>query len=100
MATAKPPTQADGATDRARWRQLAIVGVGELLDLAPWFGGSAVATSLVAAEAAPETRTPPQFAYIDVMPRMLPSESVTQAAFWPSGRVMMPSVVRKSSPKS
>ncbi len=43
-----------GTTDRlgerldgGRWQQLAVVGLGELLALAPWFGASAVAPSLV-----------------------------------------------------
>jgi MFS family permease len=31
----------------SRWPQLAIVGLGELLAMAPWFGASAVAPSLV-----------------------------------------------------
>jgi MFS family permease len=32
---------------RARWRQLAVISLAELLALAPWFGASAVAPSLV-----------------------------------------------------
>jgi MFS family permease len=34
--------------DGGRWRQLAIIGLAELLALAPWFGASAVAPNLVA----------------------------------------------------
>ncbi len=33
--------------DAGRWRQLAIIGVAELLALAPWLGSSAAAPSLV-----------------------------------------------------
>ena len=35
--------------DTARWRQLGIVGLGELLALAPWFGAGAVAPNLTEA---------------------------------------------------
>ena len=35
--------------DSGRWRQLAIIGLAELLALAPWLGSSAVAPNLVAA---------------------------------------------------
>ena len=38
-----------GPPDAARWRQLAVVSIGELLALAPWFSASAVAPSLRAA---------------------------------------------------
>jgi MFS family permease len=36
------------AADAARWRQLLVISVAELLALAPWLGSSAVAPSLVA----------------------------------------------------
>ena len=36
-------------TDAARWRQLAVVSLGALLALAPWFGAVAVAPNLVVA---------------------------------------------------
>lgn len=35
--------------DVARWRQLAVVGLGELLALGPWFGAGAVAPNLTEA---------------------------------------------------
>src|SRR4051794_10611652 len=38
----------DVQEDRGRWRMLAIVGVGELLAMAPWFSASAVAPLLTA----------------------------------------------------
>src|SRR4051794_17668064 len=38
----------DVPEDRGRWRMLAIVGVGELLAMAPWFSASAVAPLLTA----------------------------------------------------
>jgi len=39
--------RADTAEDPRRWRLLAVVAVGELLAMAPWFSASAVAPSLV-----------------------------------------------------
>ncbi len=47
MAATTMPMDTGGALDAARWRQLAIIGFGELLALAPWFGASAVAPNLV-----------------------------------------------------
>ena len=47
VATATPPRRAADPSDAGRWRQLAIIGVAELLALAPWFGASAVAPNLV-----------------------------------------------------
>jgi MFS family permease len=47
MAIPLSPARSLTPTDSARWRQLGIVGLAELLALAPWFGASAVAPSLV-----------------------------------------------------
>jgi len=54
----------------------------------------------VAAE--PAGTVPAAYAYSPAceIPRMFPSESLNQADLRPSGKVMTPSTVRKSSPKS
>ena len=44
----RQPLVTDGV-DAGRWRMLAVIGLAELLALAPWFGASAVAPNIVAA---------------------------------------------------
>lgn len=49
MTPTSPSIDGPAVDDSGRWRQLAIVGLAELLALAPWLGSSAVAPNLVAA---------------------------------------------------
>ena len=47
MSSAPARTARTGPPDAGRWRQLGVIGLAELLALAPWFGASAVAPTLV-----------------------------------------------------
>lgn len=49
MTPTSPSIDGPAVDDSGRWRQLAIIGLAELLALAPWLGSSAVAPNLVAA---------------------------------------------------